>query len=156
MDQLRSAVDAYEEQVVCVFVHRDADTPDLQGEVEQQLQANLRKAGIDQAHAIVPVEEIEAWWLLFPTATEKLKQSWSDTLKKQPGNVDMISNPKHELIQRTGRNTKRDAYTEADSSKVAERVAAAIQGGSLPSGQSNSYNRFKSSVEACCDYVHNS
>ena len=110
----------------------------------------MQDAGIKNAHAVVPVEEIEAWWLLFPTATETLRASWSQTLPKIPGTVDSISDPKRQLVERTGRKNSKKAYSEADSPSVAERVAAAIEAGTRPRGHSASYNRFVSSVDTCC------
>lgn len=147
---LRSAVNAYRQPVVCVFVHRDADGPDPLGTVEQTTNAGLRSAGMRYARAVVPVEEIEAWWLLFPAATEALRDSWSGTLSRGARSVDSISDPKRELIRRTGRDDVRKAYSEADSPSVAERVAVAIAAGEQPSGSSGSFSRFMASVDDCC------
>lgn len=150
MRQLRGVVDAYRQPVACVFVHRDTDSPDPLGALEDETQKRLMDAGIENAHAVVPVAEIEAWWLLFASATETLRASWSGTLPKAPRSVDVISDPKRELIRRTGRNDARKAYSEADSPLVADRVAAAIAAGEFPSGSSRSFSRFTTSVDACC------
>lgn len=150
LDQLWSAVDAHRDPVACVFVHRDADGPDPLGRVEEATRTELQDAGIKNAYAVVPVEEIEAWWLLFPTATETLRASWSQTLPRIPGTVDSLSDPKRQLVERTGRKNSKKAYSEADSPSVAERVAAAIEVGTRPPGYSASYNRFVSSVDTCC------
>lgn len=140
-----------ERPVVCVFVHRDADGHDPLGKIQRYTETNLRNAGTPGAHAVVPVQEMEAWWLLFPDATEQLRPSkWKGTLQRSSRNVDAIANPKEELTERTGRNSRKHAYSEADSPRVAEKVAAAIVEGMAPSGQSRSFNRFVSSVSECC------
>jgi len=150
VEQIRSAVQACPQTVACVFVHRDADKPDPHGKLEQSTNTQLRTAGINNGHAVVPVEEIEAWWLLFPMATEATRRSWSGTLKKEVRNVDSISDPKRELARRTGRNDVRKSYSEADSPAVAARVAEEIRAGKEPLGASASFNRFLIAVDGCC------
>ena len=153
MDNLCNVIKANSEPVGCVFVHRDADGPDPTAELARQTERELQKAHIQQAYAVVPVEEIEAWWLLFASATQKLKASWSGTLSKTVTNVDRISDPKRELTRRTERNNRKNAYTPADSPAVAKRVAEAIAAGVKPSGHSRSYDRFVRSVASCCKGV---
>lgn len=153
MQNLHSVIKSYDKQVVCVFIHRDADNPDPAAKIARQTEQELRKANIRKAHAVVPVEEIEAWWLLFPLATQKLKASWAGTLSKAATDVDRISNPKEELARRTRRNNRKKAYTEADSPAVAALVAEAIAAGVKPSGHSRSYDRFVRSVASCCKRV---
>lgn len=55
MRRLRGVVDAYRQPVACVFVHRDADSPDPLGALEDETQKRLLNAGIENAHAVVPV-----------------------------------------------------------------------------------------------------
>lgn len=153
MHNLHSVIKSYDKPVVCVFVHRDADGPDPTMKTANQTEQKLRNAHIRQAHAVVPVEEIEAWWLLFSSATQKLKASWSGTLSGTVSDVDRIPNPKEELARRTRRNNRKKAYTEADSPAVAALVAEAIAAGVKPSGHSRSYDRFVRSVASCCKSV---
>ncbi len=148
--KLHGAVLAHYEPVMCVFVHRDTDGPDPRGTLAQRTQSQLQSAGIAGVHAVVPVEEIEAWWLLFPNATEAVRKSWSGTLSRRIGDVDAISDPKEGLASRTRRKDSKRAYSEADSPQVAEKVAEAIQAGVRPMGRSASYRRFEQSVATCC------
>lgn len=136
--------------VVCVFVHRDSDGPDPEGRLVSSTEALMRKAGIENGHAVVPVQEIESWWLMFPQATESLRTTWSGTLIASGRNVDKISNPKEELTRRTARNSRKKGYSEADSPEIARLVARAIESGQSPVGHSPSFDRFRGSVSACC------
>lgn len=110
----------------------------------------MRQVGIDNGFTVVPVEEIESWWLMFPEATERLRTSWSGTLPTSPRTVDMISGPKEELVRRTALNDRRKAYAEADSPDVARLVASDIASGQLARGTSPSFDRFRHSVADCC------
>jgi len=142
-----------QQSTVCVFVHRDSDEPDPDGKLHRQTEEALRSAGIKGAHAVVPVEEIEAWWMLFPEATEKLRQSWKGALKRANRDWETVSNPKEELKRLTRRKNSRHPYSEADSPSVARHVAEAITNGTSPVGRSRSYDRFNAAVSACCDRV---
>lgn len=136
--------------VACVFVHRDSDGPDPGGRLAVSTEAAMRRAGIDNGHAVVPVQEIEAWWLLFPQAIEGFRKSWSGTLPTSRRNVDMVSNPKEELTKRTARKSRKNAYSEADSPEIARLVARALESGKQPTGSSRSFDRFRRSVDSCC------
>ena len=136
--------------VTCVFVHRDSDGPDPQGRLAASTEGSMRRAGIENGHAVVPVQEIESWWLMFPQATASFRNAWSGTLPVSQRDVDRISGPKEELIRSTSRNNRRKAYSEADSPEIARLVARAIESGEAPTGSSASFDRFKASVDACC------
>ena len=150
MRQLRIVIESYREHVQCVFIHRDADGPDMLGELAEKTEAELLRAGIRNAHAVVPVEEIEAWWLLFGPFTEKLRKSWAGTLSSSARDFDRISDPKEELVRLTRGNNPKKSYTEADSREVARHVAEAIEAEESPRGRSRSYHRFTKSVAECC------
>lgn len=141
--------------VICVFVHRDSDAPDPNGRLQQQTRQALTNAGLSYAHAVVPVEEIESWWLLFPDATERVRQSWSGTLPRSRQHVDGISQPKERLRRLTKRGDSRHSYSESDSPTIAQYVAEAIRSGQTPQGTSPSYNRFVASVKTCCSNSSN-
>lgn len=150
-DRLADVVRTNRRPVACVFVHRDSDAPDPAGRLQSETETALRAAGMTDAHAVVPVEEIESWWMLFPDAAEEVRSSWRGLLDRSPADRDAISNPKAALSRRTGRVNRRDAYSAADSPRVADRVAAALEAGTRPTGQSPSFDRFKVSVAQCCD-----
>ena len=151
MERIAKAVSSHDQAVLCVFVHRDADGPDPRGQLQQETEAALGNAGLTGAHAVVPVEEIEAWWMLFPDATERLRHSWQGTLRRASRDWDTISDPKEELKRLTRRRARRHAYSEADSPIVARHVADAIATGTTPIGRSRSYERFAAAVSECCD-----
>jgi hypothetical protein len=148
--EIAAIVAANQAPVLCVLVHRDTDGPDALGQLEAETNRELARTGLSNAHAVAPVEEIEAWWLMFPAATEQVRSSWRGKLRPNPGEVDSISDPKRELIERTGRNNAKHRYGEADSPDVADRVAAHISGGGRPAGSSQSFERFRQTVQQCC------
>ena len=150
VERIADVVSSDNRPAVCVFVHRDADGPDPSGQLHRETEAALRGAGVTGGHAVVPVEEIEAWWMLFPDATEQLRRSWRETLQRTGRDWDTVSNPKEELARRTRRHDHRHAYTEADSASVARHVATAIAAGTKPTGRSRSYERFVDAVSECC------
>ncbi len=151
MERISRAVASHGEAVICVFVHRDADGPDPDGQLQKATENVLRTADIPGAHAVVPVEEIEAWWMLFPDATERLRRSWRGMLQRANRDWDTVRNPKEELKRLTRRGDRRHAYSEADSPSVARHVAAAIADGTTPVGRSRSYERFVAAVSECCN-----
>lgn len=136
-DQLRSVVDAMMaagQPVAAVVVHRDADGPDSSGAVESQLRQQLQGVADEVA---VPVEAMEAWWLLFPDATETVRpRAWRGRLPRRVRDVEKVREPKAELQRRT-RPTGHE-YAESDSPTIATAIAT----GSHPAvGHSASYDR---------------
>ncbi|WP_203960468.1 hypothetical protein [Actinocatenispora thailandica] len=137
LDRTIRGYEAGGRQVTAALVHRDADDPDPDGAVAIALSNDLAPLG--RAHPVVPVEEIEAWWFLFPDAVEAVRPSaWRDTIPRRARDVERIRNPKQELQRLTGRR-KKARYEEAESPRVAEFVR---QLGLRPQGSSASYHRF--------------
>lgn len=143
-EQLRrtvAAVEAAGTPVAAVVVHQDADGPDATGAREQALRRQLRGAA---DHVAVPVEEMESWWLLHPTAVEALRpRSWSSALPRSPREVDRVQDPKETLIRAT--RPSGHPYTEADSPAVASQIAS---GHHAPVGTSASWTRFTETSRA--------
>lgn len=142
VSDLRTAVTATTaggQPVAAVVVHRDADRPDPTGAVEVMLRRQL--AGI-AAEVAVPVEAMESWWLLFPTAAESVRPyAWKDRLPRTARNVDHVRDPKSELRRATRSSGKE--YTEADS----PAIAFAVAGGCHPAvGTSPSWDRLGASA----------
>lgn len=125
----------------------DSDGPD-DGSFAAERTAQLRDAGFPQAHAVVPVQQIEAWWLLHPAATERVVPKWKGALKRVPGDVDIIKNPKAELIRRTRSKAASRPYRESDSPAIARAIAASPM--AVPAGISGSFDRFRAAVAGCC------
>jgi len=130
-DQLRRAVHACEatgHEVIAVLVHRDAGGPDPLATVEEMLRKQLSE--VPEGHPVVPVQAIEAWWLLFPGAVEAVRpRAWRGKLPSSPG--------KDHLRRKTRVKGTPDA--EADSVTIAEIIR---NHGLSPSGRSASYERF--------------
>lgn len=64
--------------VHAILVHRDADYLDSEHQEEQRLREQLREhlasyVPTERLHPIVPVQELESWWLLFPDACSRTR-----------------------------------------------------------------------------------
>jgi hypothetical protein len=134
-------------EIICILAHSDSDMYD-DGAFEASRTADLRTAGFPQAHAVVPVQAIEAWWLLHPDATESIVPSWRGALSNQSRNVDTINDPKAELIRRTRAKLHKRPYRESDSPDVARAIATMPD--AKAKGTSPSLERFRSAVGDCC------
>lgn len=131
---------------VCVLVHTDSDGPGGTAFAAQRT-TELQQGGLREAHAVVPAESIESWWLLHPSATEAVVPSWRGALKPNPGDVDRISGPKAELVRRTRRKQPKREYQEADSPDIAATIRASK---AKPAGVSPSWEAFVGIVAGCC------
>lgn len=131
-------IEATGRRVAAVVVHRDADSHDPEGVVHRLLTEQLASMG--NAHGVVPVEELEAWWFLFPGAVEMVRpRAWRGCLPRRARDVETIRNPKQELARLT-RSPHSAAYTEADSTSIARAV---YENGLTPVGTSFSFRRFE-------------
>lgn len=129
-----------EQNVFAVLAHSDADGPD-NGAFADSRTRQLRNAGLPTAHAIVPVEAIESWWLRHPAETESVVPSWRGALRRDSYNTDGVKDPKGDLVRRTRAKAHRRPYQEADS--VAIAAAIGNRGASsAPRAASPSYERF--------------
>lgn len=133
----------------CILIHTDADQHD-DGSFEAERTGQFRKAGFAQAHAVVPIEAIESWWLLHPRATESVVPSWAGALRKAPGDVDRIADPKAELIRRTRSKQPRRPYSENDSPAIARAIVTGGHLEKMAAGTSPSFGRFVAVARGCC------
>ena len=140
LSDITAVVDAYVargKQVSALLVHRDADGPDPTGAEEAALNRQLRVVR-PPGQAVVPVQEIEAWWLLFPDAVEEVNpRTWRARIPRVDRDVETIASPKAEL-QRLTRG--RHAYRESDSPRIAEQIR---HGTASQHGRSASFERFR-------------
>jgi hypothetical protein len=131
-------VKATGQAIAAILVHRDADRPDADGSAHSELTAQLRS--MQNAHPVVPVEELEAWWFLFPDAVEAVRPlAWRGCLPRRARDVETIRSPKEELMSLTGKR-KLHAYTESDSVSIAQHV---FEKSLRPIGTAASYARFE-------------
>lgn len=123
--------------VSAVLVHRDADGPDPTGAVHRALAADL--SAVRVGHPVVPVQAIEAWWLLHPAAVESVRPlAWRGALRDVPADVEGIKNPKKELVRRT--RSSRRSYSEADSVAIAKAIRRI---GCAPNNRCASFDRLR-------------
>lgn len=146
--------DAKGGEVACVFVHRDADGPDPKSKLAVATEKAMSHAGLDGAHAAVPVRTIEAWWLMFPEALAAVVETWGTNLGNVQRDVDRVPDPVKTLQRATGKGKQQKRrYEKADSPQVAENVRrlGLVQG---QRGRSASFDRFAAQVETCCARIN--
>lgn len=150
MRGLRDVVTAAQRKgdtVHAIVVHRDSDGHDASapGELQDQLAEHF---SMIIPVAAVAVQELEAWFLLFPSAFPRVHSTaWRDVTWVS-SDTSRINNAKQELMARTckqsaGNTPKR--YAEADSTAIAEAIAQH----QVPQvGQNFSWDRFVESASA--------
>ncbi|MFD5226581.1 hypothetical protein ACFWHT_13250 [Microbacterium sp. NPDC058342] len=127
--------------VVGVLVHQDSDGPDPDGRVAKALGEKLNALLKTTSHPVVPVQETESWWFLYPDAFRSVNRiAWKGLKLPSKQDTDGIISPKERLIRLT-RPTKR-TYAEADSLAVAQQMADAVRRGESPLNHSASWSRF--------------
>lgn len=128
-------------EVTAILVHQDADAPDRDN--EPSLRSALSAAVTIPGHPIVPVQEMEAWWFLYPEALRNVKpRAWRNVKLPSGQNVEAVRNPKEELIRRTRQASAKNAYSEADSLAVATEMARMIRAGDAASNTAPAWDAF--------------
>lgn len=127
-----------------VLVHQDSDGPDPAGCTAAQLSTHLQSAiSTVRTEPVVPVQEIEAWWLIFPDAVRAVKPTvWRD-LKLPGGNSATVSDPKARLIKATRHASQKYPYQESDSVTVAQQISRRALS---PTGTNPSWDQFEQMV----------
>ena len=142
LDRVHGVVAASVDPVLGILVHQDADGSDPTGQVYRRLKSDLAGLSV-QAEAAVPVQAIEAWWLLHPAAVLALRPAaWSKVVLPK-GDVELIADPKRVLQQQTRRASARHEYSEADSLGIAARIRA---DGMRPAQSCPSWHRLEASA----------
>lgn len=129
--------------VQAVVVHRDADASDQDGAAHRELAEQLSSLST-RGHPVVPVQELEAWWFLFPDAVEAVRQQWRGKLRRSDRDVEAINNPKEEL-KRLTRSQGGKEYQEADSPLIARHIR---EHSPAKHGRSASYDRLTQTARA--------
>lgn len=113
-------------RVHAVLVHQDSDGPDPSAIVEAKLASELdRTLAAHTAHAVVPVQMTESWWLAFPDAVRGVKPTAWQTVKfPKHANTEAIDDPKRELKRITRAASAKNEYSEVDSVAIAERIVS--------------------------------
>lgn len=111
---------------VIVIAHRDCDAVEPAHKTDAQaLEADLTKAGVENAIAATPAWEMETWWMLFPDAVAEVRSCWRKIDYGQ-SNVGMIQNSKERLTRDLRPQGKQKGkcpdYCEADSVKIAKII----------------------------------
>lgn len=122
LDRIANVVDGESRRgnLLAVIVHRDADGPDPHGKFKQELERLIRDRFVAPGHAVVPVQEMEAWWLAYPEALEQARADWRGIAFT--GDPEARSNPKEHLQQLTGRKSLKEKYRESDGPEIAKAI----------------------------------
>lgn len=128
-------------EIRAVLVHQDSDAADAEN--RNALQSALSRNLTAPAHPVVPVQETESWWLLYPECFRQVKPgAWRDVVLPTGRNVETIKSPKEFLIRQTKSVSPKNSYTEADSLAIAQNIAFVISQGLEPDNSSASWNKF--------------
>lgn len=136
--------------VVATIAHQDCDAVEpAHVQQIQHMEDELSRLGVPNPIAAAPAWEMEAWWLLFPTALARVRACW----RQLPGganNVGMIVNAKEHLRRalRPQDHRRCPDYAESDSVAIARRAAELGLVTNVPQGRSASYEAFKGRVLA--------
>ncbi len=144
-------------EVNCVFAHEDCD--DLEPAhlaVCKKIEDALHDAGCP-SHSVVPAWEMEAWFFLWPEAVQAVSKSWRLPDDYRGRHVGKIKDAKEELkrkvvphgIKKQDRQHFRE-YEESDAPTIARNVRERGEV-NTPAGRSDSYERFRQSVQTCSD-----
>lgn len=148
LDRIEKAVRTEQSirEIRAVVVHQDSDMKDHAGTVEAQLRGDLVAKFPNRATlAAVPIQMIEAWWLLFPAAIRTVRpQAWREA-KFPSGDTESIGNPKQALIRATAKVAPKHPYCEGDSRTIAKAIAKLNL---APQGRNASWERFMADIKA--------
>lgn len=147
--------------VRCVFAHEDADDVEpAHRAVARRIEAALRAAGTPgTVHAVVPAWELETWWFLWPDVVGDCYPSWSEPdVGTSPGQIRDAKKKLARAVRPSGmsrqQRTRFPEYRESDSIKIAEAIETAGRADAPARAVSESFDRFRDDVAACCDVVN--
>lgn len=145
-----SAVNA---EIVCTFLHEDCDAVEpAHVDVCARIEGAMKRARCPgEVHAVAPAWETEAWWFLWPEVLGQVNKHWKLPKRYSAAKTGTITNAKERLKAELGKGQHgRNAYRESDSVSIAETIRDLGVADSPKAGRSLSYDRFRSSVRACC------
>jgi len=136
------------ERVIVVAFHDCDEVEPAHEVIAEQIQADLRAAGVKFPVAAVPAWSIEAWWMLFPEALAKTRTCWSVTTV--PANVGKIRDAKSQLMRNLRNKGSRRCpdYHERDSITIAKNVRDMGLAVDERTGRADSLARFRDSLRA--------
>lgn len=135
--------------VLCVFVHRDADAAEPAHEaLIHKIEAELRACGC-HAHVVAPAWELEAWWFLWPDAVAEAFPSWRRLTGHRGREIGRISHAKKALRDVIAPTSGKRTYRETDAPKIGAAVRRRGEA-RAPQAVSRSYEAFRVKVEDCC------
>lgn len=110
---------------LAVIAHRDCDAVEpAHIQDANQLEIDLRAAGVRDPIVANPAWEIETWWMLFPDALSATRGCWK-RVDYSNRDVGLIVNSKEDLrrkLRPLRHANKCPDYTESDSIKIAANV----------------------------------
>lgn len=109
-------------RVACV-VHRDCDAVEpAHVKDAAELEADLKASGVPRPVAATPAWEMEAWWMLFPSALRAVRGCWT-VVNYSNASVGMIQNAKERLRRDLRpKDVKCRDYAESDSIAIAREI----------------------------------
>lgn len=139
--------------VVAVIVHRDCDAVEpAHLAVATELETALRAAGVQLPLPATPAFEIEAWWMLFPQALQRVCANWRP-LNLGNRNVGSIPNAKEYLIHSL-RPNNRSARTRVHDFRESDGVYVARNAREMGLITANARRRC-ASFDAFCKCIAN-
>ena len=146
---VREARRATERCIAVAFRDCDACEPAHIANAEE-LETELRTAGVQHPVAAAPAWELEAWLALFPSELQATRTCWR-AINWGSRNVGMIENVKEELTRAlsSGTNIQRcKPYRESDSVRVSSLVRENHSATDTVTSRSASLARFRDRLRA--------
>jgi len=138
---------------IYAVAHRDCDATEPAHVVESSgLEAELRKAGVENPIAATPAWEMETWLMLFPAALQSVRPCWKQ-IDYGSQHVGLFEHAKERLtkdLQPHDREARKRCpeYREEDSIRVAEQIARNPEHLSTIRARSDSFNAFRDKIRS--------
>lgn len=146
-DEIAGISQGFEEagKKVTVIAHRDCDAVEpAHIKHTQQLEDDLKAAGVRSVVAATPAWEIESWWMLFPKALNETRPAWKvvDYGRTHVGNV---CNAKERLTRDLRQNAPKKCpdFKESDGILIAKKIANNPIHLASVNARSDSFSAFK-------------
>lgn len=141
---VRAAGEIY--NVVGVVAHQDCDALEpAHILLSETIEAELTRAGVPQPVAATPAWDIEAWWMLFPTALARTRRCWRK-INYGGRNVGFIAESKRELTRNlrptNAQKGRCPDYAESDSIAIARKIREIGLTAETSTASSGSFERF--------------
>ncbi|MBL8571734.1 MAG: hypothetical protein JNK84_21880 [Phreatobacter sp.] len=145
--------EAVSNDVIAVIAHRDCDSVEpAHVQAAEEIEAELKAAGVGVPVAATPAFEMEAWWLLFPEALSQVRRCWA-RIEIGNRNVGSIVDAK-EFLRRSLRPADPVArqrcpdFCESDGAYIAAKIKELALVTPQRRARSQSFDSFCAKIEA--------